>query len=145
MDGQQADLGAGERERVDPGELVADEALPPGVGAVVEPLGGREHPVELGQRRGKLLGGEEAGEAAAALGCSQAKINYLEVGKTQQKPDQVTILLRRYGADAEHIDRMASLAARADQGTWWAPFGDVLPNWFRTFVGLEGLAAAEFT
>ena len=84
-------------------------------------------------------------EAAKVLGCSQARINYLETGKTQQKPDDVTTLLRAYGADVEHVDRMASLAARADQGTWWAPFGDVLPNWFKTFVGLEGLAAAEFT
>lgn len=84
-------------------------------------------------------------DAAKVLGCSQAKINYLETGKTQQKPDEVTALLRSYGADVEHVDRMASLAARADQGTWWAPFGDVLPNWFRTFVGLEGLADAEFT
>ncbi len=83
-------------------------------------------------------------EAGQVLGCSQAKINYLETGKTQQKPDEVTALLRSYGADAEHVDRMASLAARADQSTWWAPFGDVLPNWFKTFVGLEGLAASEF-
>lgn len=84
-------------------------------------------------------------EAATVLGCSQAKINYLETGKTQQKPDEVTVLLRAYGADVEHVDRMASLAARADQGTWWAPFGEVLPNWFKTFVGLEGLAASEST
>ena len=83
-------------------------------------------------------------EAAKVLSCSQAKINYLETGKTQQKPGEVTELLRAYGADVEHVDRMASLAGRADQGTWWAPFGDVLPNWFKTFVGLEGLAAAEF-
>ncbi|WP_037364662.1 helix-turn-helix domain-containing protein [Amycolatopsis orientalis] len=83
-------------------------------------------------------------EAAKVLSCSQAKINYLETGKTQQKPDEVTELLRAYGADVEHVDRMSSLAGRADQGTWWAPFGDVLPNWFKTFVGLEGLAAAEF-
>jgi hypothetical protein len=40
---------------------------------------------------------------------------------------------------------MASLAARADQGTWWAPFSDVLPDWFKTFIGLEGLAASVFT
>jgi DNA-binding XRE family transcriptional regulator len=84
-------------------------------------------------------------EAAKVLSCSQAKINYLETGKTQQKPDEVTALLRSYGADVEHVDRMASLAARADQGTWWAPFGEVLPNWFKTFVGLEGLAASEST
>ena len=84
-------------------------------------------------------------EAAKVLSCSQAKINYLETGKTQQQPDDVAALLRAYGADVEHVDRMASLAARADQDTWWAPFGDVLTNWFKTFIGLEGLAIAEFT
>ncbi|MQA08006.1 MAG: helix-turn-helix domain-containing protein [Pseudonocardiaceae bacterium] len=84
-------------------------------------------------------------EAAKVLKCSQAKINYLETGKTQQQPDQVAQLLRAYGAEVEHVDRMTSLAARADQGTWWAPFSDVLPNWFKIFVGLEGLAASAST
>ncbi|MFE3222527.1 DUF5753 domain-containing protein [Nocardia sp. NPDC059228] len=42
------------------------------------------------------------------------------------------------------IDRLASLAGRADQKTWWAPFSEVLPNWFKTFVGLEGLARSQF-
>jgi transcriptional regulator with XRE-family HTH domain len=82
--------------------------------------------------------------AAEALGRSQSKINHLESGRTQQKPDEVTKLLRAYGADVESVDRMASLAGKADQGTWWAPFRDVLPNWFKIFVGLEGLAVAEF-
>ncbi|MBB5801281.1 transcriptional regulator with XRE-family HTH domain [Saccharothrix ecbatanensis] len=88
--------------------------------------------------------GLKQAEAATVLGCSQAKINYLESGKTQQKPDEVGALLRAYGADLEHVDRMTSLAASADQATWWAPFSDVLPNWFKIFVGLEGLAVAEF-
>ncbi|OLT13153.1 Cro/Cl family transcriptional regulator [Pseudonocardia sp. CNS-139] len=79
------------------------------------------------------------------LGCTQAKITYLEMGRNQQKPDEVTALLRFYGADVEHVDRMASLAARADQGTWWAHFSGAVPQWFKTFIGLEGLAAAEFT
>lgn len=83
--------------------------------------------------------------AAKLLGCSQGKINHLESGRNQQQPDEVTKLLRAYGADVEHIDRMASLAGRADQGTWWAPFSEVLPNWFRIFVGLEGLARAAFS
>lgn len=82
--------------------------------------------------------------AGKVIGCSHSKINYLETGKTQQQPDEVTALLRAYGADVEHVDRMASLAGRADQGTWWASFTDVLPNWFKTFVGLEGLCTAEF-
>lgn len=83
-------------------------------------------------------------DAGRVLKCSQAKINYLEVGKTQQKPGEVTKLLRAYGADVDHVDRMTSLAGRADQDTWWAPFDEVLPDWFKIFVGLEGLASAEF-
>lgn len=83
--------------------------------------------------------------AAEVLGCSQGKINHLESGRNQQQPDEVTKLLRAYGADVEHVDRMASLAGSADQGTWWAPFSDVLPNWFKIFVGLEGLARAAFS
>lgn len=99
------------------------------------------HDLKVARERGNL----KQTEAAKVLGCSQAKINYLETGKTQQKPDEVTALLRAYGADVEHVDRMASLAARADQGTWWAPFSGAVPQWFKTFIGLEGLAAAEFT
>lgn len=84
-------------------------------------------------------------QAAKVIGCSQGKINHLESGRNQQQPDEVTKLLRAYGADVEHVDRMASLAGRADQDTWWAPFSEVLPNWFRIFVGLEGLARAAFS
>jgi DNA-binding XRE family transcriptional regulator len=84
-------------------------------------------------------------QAAKVISCSQGKINHLESGRNQQQPDEVTKLLRAYGADVEHVDRMASLAGRADQDTWWAPFSEVLPNWFRIFVGLEGLARAAFS
>lgn len=88
--------------------------------------------------------GLKQADAARVLGCNQPKINYLETGKTQQKPDETTALLRAYGADAVHVDRIATLAGRADRSTWWAPFSDVLPDWFRTFVGLEGLASEQF-
>ncbi len=84
-------------------------------------------------------------EAARVLACGQAKINHLESGRTGPKPKEVAALLRAYGASAEHADRMASLAARADQTAWWAPYSKVLRDWFQTFVGLEGLATAEFS
>jgi transcriptional regulator with XRE-family HTH domain len=84
-------------------------------------------------------------DAARVLGCSQARINYLESGRTQQQPDDVVELLRAFDVAQPHIDRLAGLAGRADQETWWAPFSGALPAWFQTFVGLEGLAATEFT
>ncbi|GGU26662.1 helix-turn-helix domain-containing protein [Lentzea flava] len=96
-------------------------------------------------RQARLRAGKTQAEAGQALGCSQPRINYLETGRNQQQPEEVTTLLRLYGADVAHVDRMASLAGRADHATWWAPFTDVVPDWLKTFVGLEGLAKSEFS
>lgn len=89
--------------------------------------------------------GRSQREASECLGCTQTKINYLETGRNQQQPAEVTVLLRYYGVDEAHIERIASLAGQADQTTWWAGFEEAFPNWFRTFVGLEGLASSVFT
>lgn len=87
-------------------------------------------------------------EAAEVLDCTQTKINYLESGRNQQQPEEIKALLTFYATDTRidqvHIERLASLAAQADQSSWLAPFGDVFPNWFKVFVGLEGLATKVF-
>jgi transcriptional regulator with XRE-family HTH domain len=84
-------------------------------------------------------------DAAKVLGCTPAKINYLESGRNRQQPEEIGALLRFYGVDDVAAERLASLAGQADQGTWWAPFADALPGWFTTFVGLEGLARGAFS
>ncbi len=84
-------------------------------------------------------------KAGAVLGVSHATISYMEAGTTAQEPAKVTKLLRHYGCDLAHADRLARLAGSySDKGTWWADFKDVVADWFATFVGLEGLAQAEF-
>lgn len=83
--------------------------------------------------------------AGQVLGCSHVTISNMEAGTTGQEPAKVTKLLKSYGCDLADIDRLARLAGSyADRGTWWADFADVVPDWLRTFVGLEGLASAEF-
>lgn len=82
--------------------------------------------------------------AGKQLDCTPTKINYLESGKSSQDPAEVSVLLEYYGIDAAHIKRVATLAGQADQSTWWAPFGGAFPNWFKTFVGLEGLAESQW-
>lgn len=85
--------------------------------------------------------GRKAVDAARAIGCSPGKIGHLESGRNQQQPVEVTELLRFYGADLADIERLGLLAGRADRATWWAPWTEVVPDWLRTFVGLEGLAS----
>ncbi|WP_219414968.1 helix-turn-helix domain-containing protein [Pseudonocardia nigra] len=84
-------------------------------------------------------------EASTRTGISKAKLNHLENGRQQQDPDDIAVLLKAYGAEQRDIDRLTSLTGRADDATWWAPWAAVVPDWLKTFVGLEGLAGSEFT
>lgn len=79
--------------------------------------------------------------AAKHLGCSPGKVGHLESGRNHQQPAEVRSLLEFYGADEDDIERLESLAGQAAQQTWLAEWTDVVPDWLRTFVGLEGLAS----
>lgn len=95
-------------------------------------------------RAAREQAGHTQSAAARVLACTHAKINYLEQGKNTQRPEEVRALLRSYGSDPTDVERLATLAVRADRDTWWGEWSDVVPGWLRTFVGLEGLAASEF-
>ena len=84
-------------------------------------------------------------EASRHTTMSKAKLGHLETGRQQQAPDDIARLLAAYGAEQRDIDRLTSLTGRADEATWWAPWAQVVPDWLKTFVGLEGLAESEFT
>jgi len=83
-------------------------------------------------------------QAARHVGCTPAKLSYMESGKTAQSPDDVAALMRFYAAEHEQVELTVSLAGRAGQGTLSTKHGDVLPDWFKLFVGLERLAQAQF-
>jgi hypothetical protein len=73
---------------------------------------------------------------------SESKISRLELGRVGFKERDVSDLLTLYGV-ADHEERAALLALARNANTpgWWHRFGDVLPNWFQSFVGLEAAAA----
>jgi transcriptional regulator with XRE-family HTH domain len=83
-------------------------------------------------------------EASDHSGISRAKLGHLETGRQLQDADDITRLLKTYQVDQADIDRLISLTNRADDTTWWAPWAQVVPDWLKTFVGLEGLAESEF-
>jgi transcriptional regulator with XRE-family HTH domain len=82
--------------------------------------------------------------AAKKIGCTSAKLSYMESGKTAQAPDEVGELMRFYRAKPEQVELTVSLAVRADHGTLSTRHSDVLPDWFKLFVGLERLAESQF-
>jgi hypothetical protein len=72
---------------------------------------------------------------------SESKISRMELGRVGFKKRDVADLLTMYGVDDEH-ERTAllALAEEANNPGWWHRYGDVLPNWFQSYVGLETAA-----
>jgi len=83
-------------------------------------------------------------ELATATGIGKPKLGHMESGRYQQFPEDIATVLRVCAADQPAIERLTSLAARSDARSWWAPWANVVPDWFKTYVGLEGLADGAF-
>lgn len=81
-------------------------------------------------------------EAAAAILSSPFTIRRMERAEGGFKPLTVKSLLIAYGVtDQDEIEAFLSLCREAARPGWWHSYGDVLPDWFRTFVGLEEAAS----
>ena len=83
-------------------------------------------------------------EAAKALGWPKSRLSQWESGRNQQREGEVRSMLGLYQASAPDIERIVRLANQPDDSDWWASYSDVVPNWLRTYVGLEALARKEF-
>ncbi|QKW15665.1 helix-turn-helix transcriptional regulator [Verrucosispora sp. NA02020] len=83
-------------------------------------------------------------ELADRTGIGKPKLGHMETGRYQQFPDDIAAVLSACGGDQPAIDRLTALATRSDAKTWWAPWANVMPDWFKTYVGLEGLADGAF-
>ena len=80
--------------------------------------------------------------AGYSIRASESKISRMELGRVSFKARDVEDLLTLYGVGDES-ERMAllGLAKEANIAGWWHSFGDVLPGWFQTYIGLEGAAS----
>lgn len=97
---------------------------------------------ELRQARVRL--GETQAGSAAKIGTSTSRMNYLETGRSVQRPDDVLALMEFYGRPRAEAEALAGLLERPNRRVWWAPWEPVIADHDRLFFGLEGFAAAEF-
>jgi transcriptional regulator with XRE-family HTH domain len=75
-------------------------------------------------------------EAAEAIRASEWKIHRLENGQVSFKERDLVDLLERYEVtDPEEVGELLALAREANTPGWWQHYGDVLPQWFRTYEG----------
>jgi hypothetical protein len=90
-------------------------------------------------REGKGITREDAGWEIRASG---SKISRMELGRVSFKERDVADLLSMYGvADSQERDALLGLARQANNPGWWHHFGDILPNWFQSYLGLEAAAS----
>jgi len=82
-------------------------------------------------------------QAGRAIRASRSKISRMETGRVGFKMRDLTDLLDLYGVTDERV-RTALMAAahQASKPDWWAKYGDILPDWFEPYLGLESAAAA---
>lgn len=81
---------------------------------------------------------EDAGYAIRASG---SKISRMELGRVSFKERDVVDLLKLYGVAGDEADSLVELAKNANSPGWWHNYGDVLPEWFQVYVGLEEAAS----
>jgi transcriptional regulator with XRE-family HTH domain len=82
-------------------------------------------------------------EAGYAIRSSESKISRIELGRVSFKERDIADLLTLYGMamDDPERGRMLTLAREANKTGWWHRFGDVLPSWFLSYLGLEAAAS----
>ena len=90
-------------------------------------------------RESKGVSREDAGWEIRASG---SKISRMELGRVGFKERDVADLLSLYGVvDEEQRTGLLALARQANTPGWWHTYGDLLPTWFQSYLGLESAAA----
>jgi len=89
----------------------------------------------------RKLSGVSRPDAAKAVGVSSGMVGHFESGRYFPSPEQIARLLETYGVPGDDVERLSTLAGRADSSSWLTRWADVIPDWARTYIGLEGLAS----
>lgn len=78
--------------------------------------------------------------AARKLEWSEAKMWRIETGQTSLRSLDVEAMCKVYGAPDNLRDALMGLAKETKARGWWHAYGDVIPDGFDLFIGLEEAA-----
>jgi len=93
-------------------------------------------------RRFREAAGVTPESAGYEIRASRSKISRIENGRVGVKGRDIADLLNLYGITDEQVRAdMLSLARQANARGWWSKYGDVLADWFETYLGLEAAAS----
>ncbi|WP_354639549.1 DUF5753 domain-containing protein [Kitasatospora camelliae] len=92
-------------------------------------------------RRLREASGVSREAAGYSIRASESKISRMELGRVGFKQRDVADLLTLYGV-GEGVERteLLALVGEANSPAWWHGYGDAVPAWFQTYLGLEEAA-----
>ena len=99
--------------------------------------------IQLGARLRRLRQARGISREAAGyeIRGSESKISRMELGRVPFKERDVADLLALYGVAGPESSALLNLARRANAPSWWRQFGEVVPPWFLSYLGLEEAAS----
>lgn len=84
-------------------------------------------------------------DVAKGLDWRQSKVSRIEAREQSVSVTDAHALASFYGVDPEERDLLVMLARDSKKKGWWQSFGDLIPEWFDTFVGMEAEASSVVT
>jgi transcriptional regulator with XRE-family HTH domain len=82
-------------------------------------------------------------QVAEQLEWSPGKVSKIENARVSVMPRDARKLLDIYGVtEGQERDLLLSLARESRERGWWQRYGETVPEWFATYVGLEAEATA---
>src|SRR5205823_7468260 len=81
-------------------------------------------------------------KTAYEVRASRSKISRMENGLVRFKERDVTDLLALYGiTDEKTRSGLVTLTRQANTPGWWSKYGDIMADWFESYLGLETAAS----
>jgi transcriptional regulator with XRE-family HTH domain len=82
-------------------------------------------------------------QVAESLEWSPGKVSKIENARVSVLPRDARRLLDVYGiSEGEERDLLLTLARESRERGWWQQYGEAVPGWFATYVGMEAEASA---
>lgn len=72
------------------------------------------------------------------VGLQPGTITKIEKGRQAILPRNVRLILQACNVGAPTMDNLIRLAEESDDRGWWTAFSDTMPDWFETYVSIEG-------
>jgi transcriptional regulator with XRE-family HTH domain len=81
-------------------------------------------------------------QVASTVDWSPGKLSRIENARNSINLRDTRILLKIYGVEGVEADALLEVARRARERGWWQQYGEAVPEWFQTYVGLEAEASS---